>query len=221
MITVHHLENSRSQRIVWLLEELKLDYDVIEYKRDPETSAAPEALKKIHPLGKSPVITDKGLTVAESGAIIEYLLDRYDSESRLRPTEGQALLDYRYWLHFAEGSLMPLLVMKLVMMKIPKSPMPFFVKPIAKGVSDKVQDKFISPRLKDQLDFIETTLSDRTWFTGENLSAADIQMSFPLMAASTRTDLSAYPNIAAFVERVKGEASFQAAIKKSGAFTTL
>ena len=116
---------------------------------------------------------------------------------------------------------MPLLVMKLVMMKIPKSPMPFFVKPIAKGVSDKVQDKFISPRLKDQLDFIETTLSDRTWFTGENLSAADIQMSFPLMAASTRTDLSAYPNIAAFVERVKGEASFQAAIKKSGAFTTL
>lgn len=221
MITVHHLENSRSQRILWLLEELKLDYEVVEYKRDPETASAPESLKKIHPLGKSPVITDEGLTVAESGAIIEYLIDRYDSESRLKPTEGQSLLDYRYWLHFAEGSLMPLLVMKLVMMKIPKSPMPFFVKPIAKGISNKVQESFISPRLTGQLEFIEQSLADRAWFTGDSLSGADIQMSFPLMAASTRTDLSAYPNIAAFVKRVEAQAGYQKAIKKGGAFTTL
>lgn len=221
MITVHHLENSRSQRILWLLEELQLDYHVVEYKRDPDTAAAPDSLRKIHPLGKSPVITDGELTIAESGAIIEYLLDCYDTQSKLKPTQGQALLDYRYWLHFAEGSLMPLLVMKLVMMRIPKSPMPFFIKPIAKSVSDKVQEKFIQPRLEAQLNFIEDTLSDRPWFTGEKLSAADIQMSFPLMAASTRTDLSQYPNITNFVKRVNAEPAYQAAVEKGGAFNTL
>lgn len=221
MITVHHLENSRSQRVLWLLEELTLDYEVVEYKRDPETASAPESLKRIHPLGKSPVITDEGLTVAESGAIIEYLIDRYDGQSRLKPTQGQALLDYRYWLHFAEGTLMPMLVMKLVMMRVPKSPMPFFAKPVAKGVSDSIQKKFIAPRLIEQLDFIENTLSDRVWFTGDILSAADIQMSFPLMAASTRTDLSAYPSITKFIKQVEAEPAYQAAIKKGGAFTTL
>ncbi len=221
MIKVHHLENSRSQRILWLLEELELDYEVIEYKRDPETASGPESLKAVHPLGKSPVIADGELTVAESGAIIEYLLDRYDTEKRLRPTEGQALLDYRYWLHFAEGSLMPLLVMKLVMMKVPQNPMPFFIKPIAKMITGKVQEKFINPRIEPQMSFIEETLNQQTWFAGDKLTAADIQMSFPLQAASTRMDLTKFPNISRFLKQVEKEPSYQKAIKKGGVFMTL
>lgn len=221
MIKVHHLENSRSQRILWLLEELELEYDVVEYKRDPDTAAAPESLKKIHPLGKSPVITDGELTVAESGAIIEYLLDRYDTEKRLRPLEGQALLDYRYWLHFAEGSFMPLLVMKLVMMKIPESPMPFFIKPIAKALSNKVQEKFIMPRIEPQLAFIEKTLSKHKWIIGNELSAADIQMSFPLQASSGRINVTQFPNICRFIKQVEAVPAYQKAIEKGGAFKTL
>lgn len=221
MITVHHLENSRSQRILWLLEELGLDYEIVEYKRDPETASGPESLKKVHPLGKSPVITDGELTVAESGAIIEYLLDQYDTEKRLRPTDGKALLDYRYWLHFAEGSLMPLLVMKLVMMKIPESPMPFFVKPIAKAISGKVQEKFITPRITPQMQFIEKTLGEHTWFVGDKLTAADIQMSFPLQASSTRMNLSEFPNIARFIKQIEALPAYQQALAKGGAFTTL
>lgn len=221
MITVHHLENSRSQRILWLLEELGLEYEIVEYKRDPETASGPESLKKVHPLGKSPVITDGDLTVAESGAIIEYLLDQYDTEKRLRPTDGKALLDYRYWLHFAEGSLMPLLVMKLVMMKVPKSPMPFFIKPIAKALTSKIQEKFIMPRINPQMQFIEKTLGEHTWFVGEELSAADIQMSFPLQASSTRMNLSEFPNIARFIKQVEAVPAYQQALAKGGAFTTL
>lgn len=221
MIRLHHLENSRSQRILWLLEELELGYEIVEYKRDPETASGPESLKAVHPLGKSPIITDDELTIAESGAIIEYLLDRYDPEKRLRPTEGKALLDYRYWLHFAEGSLMPLLVMKLVMMKVPQNPMPFFIKPIAKMITGKVQEKFINPRIEPQMSFIEDTLSKRMWFVGDKLTAADIQMSFPLQAASTRMDLTKFPNISRFLKQVEAEPSYQKAIKKGGVFTTL
>lgn len=221
MITVHHLENSRSQRILWLLEELGLDYKIVEYKRDPETASGPESLKAIHPLGKAPVITDGELTVAESGAIIEYLLDRYDTEKRLRPTEGQALLDFRYWLHFAEGSLMPLLVMKLVMMKVPSNPMPFFIKPIAKMITDKIQEKFIMPRIGPQMSFIEETLGKHTWFVGDELSAADIQMSFPLQASSTRMDLANFPNISRFLKQVEAVPSYQKALSKGGVFSTL
>ncbi|AEF53631.1 glutathione S-transferase [Marinomonas posidonica] len=221
MIQVHHLENSRSQRILWLLEELNLSYEIIEYKRDPDTASAPESLKKIHPLGKAPILTDGDNTIVESGAIIEYLLDKYDEDKGLRPSEGQALLDYRFWLHFAEGSLMPLLVMKLVMTKVPKNPMPFFIKPIAKALTDKVTQKFIQPRLQPQLDFIEATLADRIWFTGETLTAADIQMSFPLQASSTRMDLSSYPNIRRFLSQVENQVGYQQALEKGGAFTTL
>ncbi|MCZ2720755.1 glutathione S-transferase [Marinomonas sp. 15G1-11] len=221
MIKVHHLENSRSQRILWLLEELNLEYEIIEYKRDPETASGPESLKKIHPLGKSPVITDGDLIVAESGAIIEYLLDRYDTEKRLRPTEGQALLDYRYWLHFAEGSFMPLLVMKLVMMKMSQGPMPFFIKPIAKVLSNKIQEKFILPRIGPQLAFIEKTLGEHTWILGKELSAADIQMSFPLQASSTRMDLTKFPNINRFITQVEANPAYQKAVSRGGTFTTL
>ena len=216
MITVHHLENSRSQSILWLLEELEVDYKVVEYKRDPATSAGPESLKAIHPLGKSPVVTDGELVIAESGSIIEYLLDAYDTEHRLRPTSGQALLDYRYWLHFAEGSLMPLLVMKLVMMKVPTNPMPFFIKPVAKMISEKVQDKFIKPRIEPQLSFIEKTLGEHLWFSGDELSGADIQMSFPLKAASGRIDLTDFPNIGRFLKQVDNQPAYKRILSKGG-----
>ncbi|MCB5161498.1 glutathione S-transferase [Marinomonas algarum] len=238
MITVHHLENSRSQRILWLLEELGQDYNIIEYKRDSQTSEAPAALKKVHPLGKSPVITDSNglsdtnndthndgsgdlVTVAESGAIIDYLIDRYDSEQRLKPTRGQALLDYRYWLHFAEGSMMPLLVMKLVLAKIPESPMPFFVKPIAKVISCKVQEKFIQPRLQPQMQLIEQTLGQHTWLTGEQLTAADIQMSFPLMASAFDWPAARYPNITRYIKQIEALPAYKTAVEKGGALSTL
>ncbi|MEO9274936.1 glutathione S-transferase [Marinomonas sp. 5E14-1] len=209
MIKVHHLERSRSQRVLWLLEELGVGYTIVEYKRDPITFSGPESLKAIHPLGKSPVITDGDITIAETGAIIEYLLDQYDTENRLRPTSGQALLDYRYWLHFAEGSLMPLLVMKLVLMKVPENPMPFFIKPIAKMLMGKIQENFIAPRLEPQLSFIEHTLSDRTWFVGDTLSGADIQMSFPLIVAGGRVDLTNYPNIGRYLKQIEQQSAYQ------------
>lgn len=221
MITVHHLESSRSQRILWMLEELGLEYKIIEYQRDPKTSAAPESLKAIHPLGKAPIITDGDITVAESGAIIEYLLDEYDTEQDFKPSGGQALLDYRYWLHFAEGSLMPLLVMKLVMMKVAKSPMPFFVKPIAKALTDKIQQKFIAPRIEPQLVMIDKVLENRTWFAGEAFSAADVQMSFPLQASRSRFDLSQYPNIGRYIRQVEAREGYQQAIKKGGPLSPL
>lgn len=221
MLVVHHLEKSRSQRIIWLLEELGVEYQITHYKRDPVTVAAPESLTNIHPLGKSPVITDGDLTIAESGAIIEYLIDTYDTQGRLKPTEGQALLDYRYWLHFAEGSFMPLLVMKLVFNKIESSPMPFFAKPIAKGICKKVQSSFLLPRVLPQLAFIEETLGKQAWFAGEQLSGADIQMSFPILASAARLDLSKYPNIAGFVKRIESLPNYQKAIESAGGFSLL
>ncbi|WP_115717236.1 glutathione S-transferase [Gallaecimonas mangrovi] len=214
MLILHHLELSRSHRILWLLEILGVPYQVQTYKRDPKTLLAPATLKEIHPLGKSPVLQDGDNVIAESGAIIEYLVDRY-SDGQLRPTEGQALLEYRYWLHYAEGSLMPLLVMKLVFSRIPKSPMPIFIKPIANKLMAKVQKAFLAPQLKTHMDYIENHLADRQWFAGE-FSAADIQMSFPLEAASNRLDLKHYPNIAAFIERCRKLEQYQNAEKKGG-----
>ncbi|MEO9653783.1 glutathione S-transferase [Marinomonas sp.] len=221
MITVHHLENSRSQRVVWLLEELSLQYEVVQYERDPQSASAPESLKAIHPLGKSPILCDGDLVVAESGAIIEYLLDTYDPDFQLRPFAGQALLDYRYWLHFAEGSLMPLLVMKLVLMKVPENPMPFFIKPIAKMLMTKIQENFILPRLAPQLSYIEARLQQHKWLAGDAFSAADIQMSFPLIASKSRVDLSAYPYILNYIKALEAQPGFINAVKKVGAFKTL
>src|SRR5689334_844432 len=154
MITVHHLNNSRSQRVLWLLEELGLPYEIQHYQRDPETMLAPDALRAVHPLGKSPVVTDGDVTLAESGAIVEYLVERY-GEGRLVPPLGTpARRDYTYWLHFAEGSAMPPLLLKLIFDRLPTTPMPFFVRPIARGLSTKVLERMVLPNLKRQLDFM-------------------------------------------------------------------
>ena len=223
MITVHHLNNSRSQRVIWLLDELGVDYEIKYYARDPKTMLAPKSLLKVHPLGKSPVITDGDTTVAESGAIIEYLIDRYDIESKLAPPTGTPTrLRYTYWLHFAEGSAMSPLLMKLVFNHIEKAPMPFFAKPIAKAISKNVKASFIDPQIKSHLDYIESELGKSTWFAGGRLTGADIQMSFPLEAAVARAGLDdSYPKITAFLNRIHNRAGYKRALERGGEYNLL
>lgn len=221
MITVHHLNNSRSQRVLWLLEELGLPYEVKRYERDAKTSLAPPELRQVHPLGKSPVITDGALTVAESGAILEYLMDKY-GEGRLKPTGEQDLLHYRYFMHFAEGSAMPPLVMKLVFNKVKRAPMPFFVKPIAKGIADKVLSSFVQPNIDAQLQFLEGELAARPWFAGAEFSAADVQMSFPVEAAAARGGaMAAYPKLGEFLTRIHARPAYQQALERGGPYNLM
>lgn len=218
MIVVHHLEKSRSQRVLWLLEELGLPYEVKVYRRDPKTILAPKALMDVHPLGKSPVITDGDITVAESGAIIEYLIERHDLEGRLRPAPGtQAALDYRYWLHYAEGSLMTPLILALVFARLPRQPMPFLVKPVVKGLCAKVMASYVRPQLQTHFSFVEQQLTKSDWFAGTRFSGADIQMSYPLMAALERSGLD-LPHVGEFVARVKARPAWQRAESKYGPF---
>ncbi len=223
MIIVHHLNNSRSQRVIWLLEELGVNYEIKRYQRDPKTMLAPKSLLKVHPLGKSPVITDGDTVVAESGAIIEYLIDRYDVESKLAPEIGDPTrLRYTYWLHFAEGSAMSPLLMKLVFDHIEKAPMPFFAKPIAKAISKKTKASFIDPQIKAHLDYIEDELGKSTWFAGGRLTGADIQMSFPLEAAAAHGGLNeTYPRITCFLRRIHGRAGYERALERAGDYNLL
>ena len=219
MITVHHLNNSRSQRILWLLEELGVPYEIKRYQRDPKTMLAPPELRAVHPLGKSPVITDGGLTLAESGAIIEYLADRYGAGT-LMPAHGTPeRLRCNYWLHYAEGSAMPPLLLKLVFRRVETAPMPFFVKPVAKGIAHKVQRSFVDPQLKLHLDYLEGELGKSEWFAGDTFSAADIQLSFPLEAFAARGGLDAsYPRLSAFLQRIHARPAYQRALQQGGEY---
>ncbi|MBK1613197.1 glutathione S-transferase [Rubrivivax gelatinosus] len=223
MIVVHHLENSRSQRVLWLLEELGLPYEVKRYERDRQTMLAPPELKRVHPLGKSPVIVDRDITVAETGAIVEYLLDTYDSDGRLRPPAGsEARRRFTYWLHFAEGSAMPPLLMKLVFDKVRSAPVPFFIKPIVKGIADKVTGSFIAPNIAAQQAFIEAELSARPWFAGEGFSAADVMMSFPLEAAAARAGLDArFPKLQDWLKRVHARPAYGRALERGGPYSII
>jgi glutathione S-transferase len=222
MITVHHLNNSRSQRILWLLEELGVAYEIQRYQRDRKTLLAPPELRAVHPLGKSPVITDGKATVAESGAIIEYLVGQY-GEGRLVPPPGTPeKLRYTYWLHYAEGSLMPPLLMKLVFNRVEKAPMPFFVKPVARGIARKAKQSYIDPQIKLHLDYLEAELGKGPWFAGQEFSAADIQMSFPLEAAAARGGLDAgRPNLAGFIARIHARDAYRRALERGGKFELL
>ncbi len=222
MIVVHHLNNSRSQRVLWLLEELGLEYEVKRYERDRKTMLAPPELRAIHPLGKSPVITDGDLTLAESGAIVEYLIERYGN-GRLSPPPGTpAYLRYRYWLHYAEGSVMSPLLLKLVFDKIEKSPMPFFAKPIAKAISGKAKSSFITPQINTHLDYLEGELAKSSWFAGEEFSGADVQLSFPLEAAAARGGLDASrPRLMAFLQRIHARPAYKKAIERGGEYSIL
>jgi glutathione S-transferase len=222
MIVVHHLNNSRSQRVLWLLEELGLEYDIKRYQRDAKTMLAPAALREVHPLGKSPVITDGEVTMAESGAIVEYLVERY-GKGRLAPARGSAeWRRYVYWLHFAEGSSMPPLVMKLVFDRMARGPMPFFVRPIARGIAAKVKASFIEPNITRQLDYMEAELGKNAWFAGAEFSAADIQMSFPLEAAAARAGLDASrPRLMDFLARIHAREPYRRALERGGEFKLL
>lgn len=219
MIIVHHLNNSRSQRILWLLEELGLEYEVKRYDRDPTTMLAPESLRAVHPLGKSPVITDGALTLAESGAIIEYLVDRY-GDGRLAPPIGTPeRLRYIYWLHYAEGSAMPLLVLRLIFNKIEASPMPFFVRPIARLIVDRVRQSFIEPQIALHLGYLEAELEKSLWFVDSEFTAADIQMSFPLEAAAARAGLDiSRPKLMDFLDRIHARPAYRRALERGGAY---
>ncbi|MEO0400082.1 MAG: glutathione S-transferase [Pseudomonadota bacterium] len=218
MVTVHHLEDSRSQRILWLLEELGVDYQVKRYARDKATRLAPASLKAIHPLGKSPVIEDAGLIVAETGAIVEFLVDKYGA-GKFRPTgDPQDRLRYVYWMHFAEGSAMPQLLLKLFFMQIKAAKMPFFAKPIAAGIANKVLSSYVDPNIAAQFDYIENELNGREWLAGPALSGADIMMSFPMEAAKDRIGLAGRPNCTAYLKRIQERPAYQRALEKGGPY---
>lgn len=221
MITVHHLNNSRSQRVLWLLEELGIRYQIKHYMRDARTSLAPPELRAVHPLGKSPVITDDGTTVAESGAIIEYLVGKY-GKGTLRPAEDTPeRLRYTYWLHYAEGTLMPLLVMRLIVSRIPKA-VPALLRPVGHAIVKGVEKGYLSPNIQQNLAYIESELGRSPWFAGSEFSAADVQMSFPLEAAAVRAGAGALgKNIQDFLERIHARPAYQRALKAGGPYELL
>ena len=222
MIIVHHLNNSRSQRILWLLEELGLEYEIKKYQRDAKTMLAPPELRAIHPLGKSPVITDGANTVAESGAIIEYLLERYGHGKFVPPAGSADKLRYTYFIHYAEGSAMTPLLMKLVFDRVEKGPMPFFAKPIAKAIAQKVKSTYILPQITQHLTYLEGELGKSTWFAGPEFSAADIQISFVLEAAASRGGLGqTYPKLMAFLDRIHARPAYQRALERGGLYELL
>jgi len=212
-IVVHHLENSRSQRILWLLEELGEPYEIKFYKRDPKTMRAPAELRAAHPLGKSPVVTDGDRTVAESGAIIEYLVETYGA-GRFEPPVGSANRPrYRYYLHFAEGSMMPPLLMKLVFSRLPSG---------ARAIADKALKTFVQPLLDQILKFLEGEPANRDWFAGEEMTAADIQMSFPLEGAAARGGLDGrYPRLKDFLARIHARPAYKRALERGGPYALL
>ncbi len=221
MIIVHHLNNSRSQRLLWLLEELGVLYDIKRYQRDSKTMLAPAELRKVHPLGKSPVITDGEVTLAESGAIMEYVLEKY-GRGRLMPKPNTPeKVRYTYWMHFAEGSAMPPLVMKLVLGRMAKVS-PFLVRPVARAIANRVLDGFVQPNIARQLDYMEAELNKSAWFAGSEFTAADIQMSFPLEAAAARGGLDASkPKLTEFLARIHAREAYRAALEKGGEYRLL
>jgi len=222
MIIVHHLNNSRSQRVLWLLEELGLTYEVKRYERDPKTMLAPASLRAVHPLGKSPVITEDGLVIAESGAIIEYLIERH-GKGRLIPAAGTPeRLRYTYWLHFAEGSAMTPLLLSLIFGRLPSQPMPFFVRPIARGICNKVLETLVKPQLKTHQEFMESELEQSSWFAGDAFTAADIQMSFVVEAAAARGGLDQNrPKLMAWLARIHARPAYRRALDTGGPYELL
>jgi len=223
MIIVHHLNNSRSQRILWLLEELGLDYEIKLYQRDVKTQLAPQSLREIHPLGKAPVITDGDITVAESGAIVEYLVQSYGGPGMQFSPGSQELRDYQYWLHYAEGSLMPFMVMKLIFDTLKTAPMPFFIRPIAKGIANEVMKAYVGPNVKLNLVFVEQYLAQQhgnqsQYFVGEALSGADFQMLFPLEAVVAKGAATRYPHITEYVQHMQQSEAYQRGLKAGGPY---
>lgn len=221
MITVHHLEQSRSVRVIWLLEELGVDYTLKTYARDPKTNLAPQEYLDLHPLGKAPLITDGDEVLAETGAIVEYIIDHYGDNS-WRPGKGSAKrIRYNYWLHAAEGTLMPYLVLHLFLTRMETVP-PFPIRPIIKAVTGQVRKVYLTPSLGKFFDFMNDELEGVTWFAGNKLTLADIMMSFPLEAAVGRAGLGqSHPHIMAYLERLHARPAYIKALQKAGDMESL
>jgi len=217
MLIVHHLENSRSQRVLWLLEELAATYEVKRYARDPKTHLAPPELKAVHPLGKSPVITHGSRVVAETGAIVTYLLDNFGTGQFIPAGGTEDSLRYTYWLHFAEGSAMPPLVMSLLFSEIEKRA-PMLVRSVAKGIAGTVNETYLNPTIEAQLDYIEAELGRSAWFAGDEFTAADVMMSFPLEGAQARGGLGERPRIKTWLSSIHARPAYQAALQKGGPY---
>lgn len=216
MVVVHHLNNSRSHRVLWLLEELGVPYEIKYYQRGANL-LAPASLREIHPLGKSPVITDGALTLAESGAIIEYLVESHPGKGLEPPPGTPERLRYIYWIHYAEGSMMPLILLKLVFDRIEQTPMLFLVRPVARAIARRVKSEFVEPQLNRHLDYLEAELAKTRWFAGDAFTAADIQMSYPLEAAVARAGLDGRrPNLMAFLQRIQERPAYQRAAERGG-----
>jgi glutathione S-transferase len=219
VITVHHLNNSRSQRVLWLLEELELPYEIVKYERDPRTMLAPPSLQAIHPLGKSPVVVDDKLTLAESDAILEYLVDKYGKGRFVPAANTPAHAHYRYFMHYAEGSLMPYLLLRLITRRMRSAKVPFFAKPIVKKIAGKLGADFVEPNLRRHVEFLNAHFEKHDWVTGGELTAADVQMSFPLEALVARAkDLGVSPKIEAWVARAHARPAFKRALEKGGPY---
>jgi glutathione S-transferase len=219
MIVVHHLNHSRSQRILWLLEELGLPYEIVKYYRDPETNLAPPEVTRVHPLGKLPVIQDGDLTLAESGAIIDYILERY-GDGRLVPVPGTPeRVRYLYWMHYTEGSAMPVLLLRVIFDQIETARVPWLIRPLTRGLARRMKQMFIQPQLDRHLDFLEAELAGRDWFAGAAMTAADIQMSFALEGAAARAGLDgSRPRLMAFLDRIHARPAYQRAVERGGPY---
>jgi len=217
MIVVHHLNNSRSQRVLWLLEELGLPYEIKHYQRDAKSMLAPPELLAVHPLGKSPVITDGDRTIAETGAIVEYIIETY-GQGRLVPAAGTPeRLRWTYWLHYAEGSAMTPLLLKLVFTALPARA-PGLMKPIVKGIAARAQSGFVDAQLKTHIDYWDAELSKSAWFAGPDFTAADIVMSFPLEAGAARAGAASRPRVKAFLDRIHARPAYQRALERGGPY---
>lgn len=214
-IIVHHLEQSRSHRILWLLEELEIPYELKTYARERDMRA-PASFKKLHPLGKSPIVEIDGAVLAESGAIVEELIDRFGPELRPEPgTEDHRR--YRHFVHYAEGSLMPTLLVRLITHKVKEAKLPFFVRPIANGIVDKIDAAYTQPELDNHLRFLEGALEGRDFFASDALTGADVLMSYPVAAMSERAGLGAgQPNLVAWLERIGDRPAYQRAVERGG-----
>ena len=217
MIVVHHLNNSRSQRVLWLLEELGVPYEVKRYERDAQTMLAPPELLAVHPLGKSPVVTDGDKVIAETGAIVEYLLETY-GQGRLIPAAGTPeRLRYTYWLHYAEGSAMTPLLLKLVFTALPARA-PGLLRGLVKAIAAKAQSGFVDPQLKTHIDYWEAELAKAEWFAGPDFTAADIMMSFPLEAGAARAGAASRPHVKAFLDRIHARPAYRQALERGGPY---
>ena len=217
MLTVHHLENSRSQRVLWLLEELRVPYDIKHYKRDANY-LAPNELKKIHPLGKAPVIvTGEGEVVAETGAIMDYILHTYDGTGLIPQPKTRARNAFTYWMFYAEGSAMQPLLLKLVVDRI-RTKTPLLARPVASRIADKIEELMVRPNLQANIDFWEKTLTEHEWFAGEEFTAADIMMSFPVEAAAARAGAGDRPHVRAWLERIHARPAYGRALERGGPY---